>query len=189
MAKPDADHQGRVLVAIARDSISHTVLGSPEQEWGGAPWLEEPGATFVTIRHRGALRGCLGSLEAQLPLIDDVQKNARAAASRDPRFPPLTPEELADTEVEVSLLSPLERVGFTSEEDALEKLGQGRDGWVLEYQSHTGTFLPQVWEALPQPQDFLRRLKEKAGLAASFWSPEIRLWRYEVKKWCESDFG
>ncbi len=176
-----------MLVAIARASISHAVLGSPEQKWH-APWLEEPGATFVTVRHRGALRGCLGSLEAQLPLIDDVQKNARAAASRDPRFPPLTPEELADTEVEVSLLSPLKRVGFTSEQDALEKLGQGRDGWVLEYQSHTGTFLPQVWEALPKPQDFLRRLKEKAGLAASFWNPEIRLWRYEVKKWCESDF-
>lgn len=187
MAQSHADNPGRLLVAIARDSVSHAVLGSPEQTWN-VPWLEKPGATFVTIRHHGALRGCLGSLEARLPLIDDVQKNARAAASRDPRFPPLTPDELADTEIEVSLLSPLEWVGVTSEEDAVEKLGQGRDGWVLEYQSHSGTFLPQVWDTLPKPRDFLRRLKEKAGLAPYFWSPEIRLWRYEVKKWRESDF-
>lgn len=182
------DGRGQVLLAIARDSVSHAVLGTPEQEWS-EPWLQAPGATFVTIRFRGHLRGCLGSLEARRPLIDDLRHNARAAASRDPRFPPLAPEELPETEVEVSLLSPLEPIPVASEEEAVEKLGEGRYGWVLDFGVRSGTFLPQVWESLPEPRDFLRRLKEKAGLGATFWHPEVELRRYSVVKWRESDQG
>lgn len=178
--------KGEILLEIARESVRHAVLGTPETERDDA-WLWRPGATFVTLRARGALRGCLGSLEARLPLIQDLRSNARAVTSRDPRFPPLTADELSETSVEVSLLSPLEPVACGSEEDAVDRLARGRDGWVLTWRDHTGTFLPQVWESLPEPRDFLCRLKEKAGLAADFWHPEIRLWRYSVAKWAEAD--
>ena len=181
-------HKGRVLLEIARESVEHAVLGTPETEQDEG-WLWEPGATFVTLRYHGQLRGCLGTLKAREPLVKDLRHNARSVTSRDPRFPPLTPEELADTSVEVSLLSPLEEIPCESEEDAVRVLGGGHDGWFLTYQHCSGTFLPQVWESLPEPRDFLRRLKEKAGLAAGFWSPDVRLWRYTVSKWEEPAHG
>lgn len=178
--------KGEVLLEIARESVRHAVLGTPETERDD-DWLWQPGATFVTLHHRGVLRGCLGSLEARLPLIQDLRSNARAVTSRDPRFPPLTADELAETSVEVSLLSPLEPVECRSQQDALDRLAEGRDGWVLTWRDHTGTFLPQVWESLPEPREFFLRLKEKAGLAPGFWDPEVRLWRYSVAKWAEAD--
>ncbi len=104
-----ASEKGQVLLEIARESVEHAVLGTPEIERDD-PWLWEAGATFVTLHHGGDLRGCLGTLEARQPLIQDLRHNARAATSRDPRFPPLTPAELPETSVEVSLLSPLEAV-------------------------------------------------------------------------------
>lgn len=174
--------RGEILLEIARESVRHAVLGTAEIERDD-PWLWRPGATFVTLHFRGALRGCLGSLEARLPLIQDLRSNARAAATRDPRFPPLTPEELPETDVEVSLLSPLEPVPCGSQQEAVRRLGEGHDGWVLAFREHSGTFLPQVWDSLPEPRDFLQRLKEKAGLPPDFWDPEIRLWRYSVEKW------
>ncbi len=174
--------KGQVLLEIARESVEHAVLGTPEVGRDD-PWLWEDGATFVTLRYRGALRGCLGTLEARKPLIQDLRHNARAATSRDPRFPPLTAAELTETTVEVSLLSPLEEVPCGSENEAVRLLGRGHDGWLLRYGHHSGTFLPQVWESLPGPRDFLCRLKEKAGLEMDFWDPEIQLWRYTVSKW------
>jgi AmmeMemoRadiSam system protein A len=182
MWEPDVEHKGRVLLEIAHESVAHAVLGTPETDYDEA-WLWEPGATFVTLRHRGELRGCLGTLKAREPLIQDLRQNAHAVVAEDPRFPPLTAEELPETSVEVSLLSPLEEVPCGSEDDAVHLLSRGQDGWVLSYRSHSGTFLPQVWENLPGPRDFLRRLKEKAGLPAAFWDPEIRLYRYTVEKW------
>lgn len=175
-------YKGQTLLEIARESVEHAVLGTPEADYDEA-WLWEPGATFVTLRHHGALRGCLGTLEAHRPLIEDLRHNARAVTSRDPRFSPLTPEELAETSVEVSLLSPLEEVPCDSEGDAERQMSAGRDGWYLTLGSHSGTFLPQVWDSLALPGEFLRRLKEKAGLPPGGWDPEIRLWRYTVSKW------
>ena len=171
-----------MLLEIARESVRHAVLGTPETEYD-EPWLWEPGATFVTLRLRGQLRGCLGTLRANEPLVWDLRHNARAVTSQDPRFPPLSAEELAESRVEVSLLSPLEEIPCEAEDDALRELSRGRDGWFLSYRSCSGTFLPQVWESLSQPRQFLRRLKEKAGLPLDFWDPEIRLWRYTVSKW------
>jgi hypothetical protein len=150
-----------------------------------AAWLAEPGATFVTLRQGGELRGCVGSLESRRPLMQDVMHNAVAAALGDPRFPPLAAHELPQTEVEVSLLSPLDPIPFTDEADALRELRPGEDGVVLEYQGRRGTFLPQVWGELPEPRRFLGHLKRKAGLPEDFWSAEIRLYRYTVAKWKE----
>ena len=140
-------HKGRVLLEIARESVEHAVLGTPETEHDEG-WLWEPGATFVTLRCYGQLRGCLGTLKAREPLVEDLRHNARSVTSRDPRFPPLTPQELAETRVEVSLLSPLEEIPCESEDDAVRVLGDGHDGWYLTYQHHSGTFLPQVWGEL-----------------------------------------
>lgn len=134
----------------------------------GAHWLRSPGASFVTLTQRGCLRGCIGSLEAHRALYLDVQANAVAAALRDPRFPPLPADELHFTRVEVSLLSATEPLAFESEADALAQLRPGVDGILLEYGSLRSTFLPQVWEQLPGPQDFMSQLKRKAGLPGDF---------------------
>jgi AmmeMemoRadiSam system protein A len=178
--------QGTTLLGLARGAIAER-LGLGNGVAASGDWLEEPGATFVTLTRHGQLRGCIGSLEAQRELRDDVRSNAVSAAFRDPRFPPLTPEEFADTQVEVSLLSPQSPITFENEAEALRQLRPGIDGVVLEYGLRRGTFLPQVWEQLPQPQEFLAHLKAKAGLPADFWDKGITLSRYSVTKWKEHD--
>jgi AmmeMemoRadiSam system protein A len=150
-----------------------------------AEWLEHPGASFVTLTKGGDLRGCIGSLEAHRPLAEDVRANAVAAAFRDPRFMPLSREEFGDIRVEVSLLSPTEPLAAGSEAEALAALRPGVDGVVFEYAHHRSTFLPQVWEQLPQPAEFLAHLKRKAGLPQDFWAADVRLSRYTVSKWKE----
>lgn len=176
---------GSVLLSLARSAIARQ-FGINNMVVCNFPQLSEPGATFVTLTQDGTLRGCIGSLEAQRPLAQDVQENAVAAAFRDPRFPPLTRDELAITQVEVSLLSPIQAMSFSSEQDALAQMRPGIDGMVLQYRQQRGTFLPQVWEHLPQPQQFMSHLKRKAGLAEDFWSDEIKLARYAVTKWKET---
>jgi len=151
-----------------------------------APWLNEKGACFVTLKINGSLRGCIGSIEACRPLIEDIHANAVAAAFQDPRFPPLTLEEFERLRIEVSVLTPLEPMAFSSEEDAANQLRPGVDGVVLQYRHHRGTFLPQVWEQLPDPRMFLAHLKLKAGLAADFWHPDVLLYRYRVEKFSEA---
>jgi AmmeMemoRadiSam system protein A len=141
----------------------------------------------VTLKLAGQLRGCIGSLSVQRSLLEDVRANARAAAFNDPRFPPLRFEELSTIRIEVSLLSTQERMAFSDEADALSQLRPGIDGIVLEHGRHRGTFLPQVWDSLPEPKSFLSELKRKAGLAPDTWDAEIRLSRYTVAKWAEAD--
>ena len=182
-----ATDRGRVLLAIARQSLAEAfgraVAGDPAEAW-----LAEPGATFVTLRRDGLLRGCVGTLRAWRPLSDDVRANARAAAFSDTRFPPLTRDELPEISLEVSLLSTPEPVSVASEAEALAVLRPGIDGVILEYRDapqHRATFLPQVWEQLPDPREFLAHLKHKAGLSPTFWHPDLRLWRYTVTKWEE----
>lgn len=179
------DGRGPVLLALARQAIAG-VLGLPGRPVeDDAPWLAAPGATFVTLHLEGDLRGCIGSTLAHRPLRDDVRHNARAAAFSDPRFTPLTRAEYPGIDLEVSLLTPPEPLPVQSEAEALFQLRPGRDGLILELGRHGATFLPQVWEALPDPRDFLVQLKRKAGLPAGFWSSEIRLSRYGVEKWEE----
>ena len=182
MAPTDA---GTVLLPIARAAIAGA-LGRHLVTDESAPWLQEPGACFVTLIQHGRLRGCIGSLEARRSLLDDVKANAQAAAFHDSRFSPLTAPELEGTEVEVSLLSALEPMTFDSEAGALAQLRPGIDGVLLEYGRHRSTFLPQVWEQLPQATQFIAHLKSKAGLPAGFWHKDVRLQRYTVSKWSEA---
>lgn len=179
------DELGQTLLQLARRSISEA-LGEAAPATPDLPALHENAATFVTLTQAGELRGCIGSLEAHRPLIDDVRANARAAAFRDPRFPPLTRDELARTRVEVSLLTPAEPLFVADEADALARLRPHVDGLILAAGGRRATFLPQVWEQLPEPAVFLARLKQKAGLPADYWSHELRLWRYMVQKWQEN---
>lgn len=181
------DALGLALLRRARNAIAAElgVEAAPAADESAPTALAAPGATFVTLTQAGRLRGCIGSLEAHRSLAEDVAANARAAAFRDPRFPPLGSAELPSTRVEVSLLSPPSAIVFHDEADACARLRPGIDGVILEYGNHRATFLPQVWEDLPSPADFLAHLKRKAGLPADFWSPDIRLHRYEVRKWKE----
>ncbi len=177
-------HRGQTLLHLARAAISRE-LGFKSDDLPRADWLEEPGATFVTLTLHGQLRGCIGSLEAHRSLIEDVRANAVASAFRDPRFAPLSKTEFAEVLIEVSLLSPPEPIRFNSEQNALEQLSPGMDGVILEFGRQRATFLPQVWAQLPQPQIFIAHLKNKAGLPEDFWSNDIRLSRYTVQKWRE----
>ncbi len=178
---------GRVLLTLARGAIERELVGgrgrvAPAAE---APWLREPGATFVTLTSAGRLRGCIGSLQAWRGVGEDVVANARAAAFGDPRFPPVAASELPRLRVEVSLLSASSPVTFADEADAVAQLRPGVDGVILTAPGRRGTFLPQVWDELPDPRDFMAHLKRKAGLPASYWGPDVRLERYTVQKWSE----
>ena len=176
--------KGKILLPIARAAIS-CALNMPRAVDETAPWLAEPGACFVTLTQHGELRGCIGSLLAHRPLLDDVKSNAVSAALHDTRFMPLSAAELDITKIEVSLLSPPQSMTFRNEADALAQLHPDVDGVIFEYRNYRSTFLPQVWEQLPQPREFMAHLKYKAGLPVDFWSPEVKLSRYTVEKWKE----
>ncbi len=174
--------QGRELTRWARESIREA-LGGPEAEPPFGEWCEKLGATFVTLRARdGDLHGCVGSLEARRKLITDVRGNAVAAALDDPRAPPLELAGVDDLGVEVSLLSPLERVAVKDEGDAIAKLASLRGGVVLRFRERRATFLPQMWERIPDPADFVSQLKRKAGMAEDFWDDDLEVWHYTVEK-------
>ena len=183
-----SDDRGSILLAIARAEIAKK-FGLPhalhDTVHENRPWLSEHGASFVTLTEHGELRGCIGTLEAHRPLLLDVKANALAAAFLDPRFPPLLQDELNHVSVEVSLLEPPRPMSFRTEQDAMAQLIPGEDGVILQFWHHRGTFLPQVWEQLPDPRRFLAHLKHKAGLPTDFWSPEVKLSRYRVEKWKE----
>ncbi len=180
--------QGEILLPIARAAISQA-LNVPRTADESAPWLAERAACFVTLTQQGELRGCIGTLEAHRTLLDDVKSNAVSAAFHDPRFAPLRAYELPGTRVEVSVLSAPEPMSFRDEADALAQLRPHEDGIVLEYGLRRSTFLPQVWEQLPEADAFLARLKQKAGLLPHFWADGIRLSRYSVQKWKEQPRG
>ena len=182
---PTTDTQlGQVLLAQARKAIADA-LGLPAPAAPDHPQLAERGATFVTLTLDGELRGCIGSLNAHRPLGQDVRDNAVSAALRDPRFPPLTAAEFASVQVEVSLLTEPDFIEFRDEADALAQLVPGRDGVIFFNGCQKATFLPQVWEQLPDRRSFMAALKQKARLPADFWGPNVMLARYQVRKWKE----
>ncbi|MCR4303763.1 MAG: AmmeMemoRadiSam system protein A [Gallionella sp.] len=176
--------RGNILLPIARAAISR-VLNVPHTADETAPWLTEHGACFVTLTQSGELRGCIGSLQAHRPLLADVKSNAVSAALHDPRFTPLCAEELDITTVEISLLSATQAMEVRDEADALAQLRPNIDGIVFEYGHYRSTFLPQVWESLAQPRQFLAMLRRKAGLPDDFWAEGVKLSRYTVTKWSE----
>jgi len=150
------------------------------------PALTETRASFVTLKHDDTLRGCIGSLDPLDRLVSSVAANAYAAAFRDPRFPALTAPELAGLTIQLSVLGTLQVVECGSETDLLRQLQAGIDGWVIQERDSRGTFLPSVWEALPDPRMFLEQLKRKAGLAADYWSDTIEVWRYSTESFTAS---
>lgn len=178
--------KGEVLLPLARATIARQ-LGLDLTAREDAPFLQEPGASFVTLKRDGQLRGCIGSLEARRALVDDVKHNARSAAFLDPRFRPVSLREFDEIRVEVSLLSVATPMSFRDESDLIAQLRPEVDGLILEHGAHRGTFLPQVWEALPAPREFFRHLKNKAGLPLDFWAEDIRVSRYTVEKWAEDE--
>jgi MEMO1 family protein len=179
--------KGRTLLDIARKSIDVALGASAPKPAPEEAWLKTAQATFVTLTQNGRLRGCIGSLEAHRPLGEDVRHNARAAALSDPRFPPLTAEEFADTRIEVSLLSTPKLLAFADHADLIAQLHPGEDGLILECGAARGTFLPQVWESLPDSEQFVSELKRKAGLDPKVSTAKCRIHRYRVLKWKEEE--
>lgn len=151
------------------------------------PFLKENGASFVTLTQNGKLRGCIGSLAAQRPLIEDITSNAYAAAFRDPRFAKLKKEELPLTDVEVSILSQPLHVSYDDVEDLKNKITPYEDGVILELGSHRATFLPQVWEELPEFESFFGHLLQKAGLPMDSFKNHPTIYTYKVQKFKEKN--
>jgi MEMO1 family protein len=172
---------GSILLGIARGAIEEKLLGKKPDALD-APWLQKPGATFVTLLKDGQLRGCIGSLQAARPLAQDVADNALGAAFRDPRFPELSAAEWPRCRVEVSLLGALRPLSFADEADLLRQIRPGEDGLILEADGRRGTFLPQVWESVPDKRAFLNELLRKAGLPADTPLRQCTISRYRVVK-------
>ena len=171
------------LIALARSSIAAGLQGTrlavvPEDH---PPPLREHRASFVTLHCAGQLRGCVGTLEARRALVLEVSEMAQAAAFRDPRFQPLRAEEFEQLDLHISVLGVPETLAFSGEEELLRRLRPGIDGLILREGSRSGTFLPSVWEQLPEPREFLRRLKLKAGMDADYWSAQIVVSRYTAE--------
>jgi len=178
---------GPALLRAARTTLDRA-FGSADGESARVPALDAPGATFVTLTQHGELRGCVGTLDAHRSLQQDVEENTLSAAFRDPRFEPLAAFELAHTRIEVSLLTPPIALPVEGEDDLVQRLRPGVDGVVLKWRGQRATFLPQVWETIPDPRAFIRALKRKAGLPEGFWSPTLNVSRYTVTKWAEPQF-
>lgn len=173
---------GLAALAVARNAIA-AALGKPLVGEPAHPALDAPGASFVTLHDRhGELRGCIGRIEPERPLREDLRANAQAAASRDRRFAPITARDWPGLQVEVSLLGPLQALPARSRADALAALKPQVDGLVVRWREHQATFLPQVWQQLPTPQAFCDALWRKAGLEPGFWHPELQLQRFEVRR-------
>lgn len=179
----------RALLNLARTSIEHGLIHGrpPAVDLSHySPHLQVRSPAFVTLKKGGQLRGCIGHLEAVQSLVEDVVDNAFAASFRDPRFPPLERRELDAVTIEISVLTPPEPLPFGSEEELLLAIEPGRDGLILEDGAARGTFLPTVWESLPEPRDFLRHLKTKAGLRQDHWSRTLEVSRYRTESFSET---
>ncbi len=186
LSKPDR----AILLDVARSSIRHglnqgqALPVNPEDYPENLRLLR---ATFVTLEIEAQLRGCIGALAAYQPLVQDVATHAYAAAFEDPRFPELRADEFPRLELHISVLSPPEPLHFGSEVELLAQLRPGVDGLILHFRHHRATFLPAVWEHLPDPYVFLAQLKQKAGLPLDFWSPELQAERYAAEYFGAAD--
>jgi MEMO1 family protein len=176
-----SDDEQDLVLDVAIEAIrAHLEQRTPEPPPGVPEHLEGPAATFVSLRDGRRLLGCIGSIEARRPLLEDVADNAAGAAFRDPRMPSLTPFEFGRMSVHVSVLTPLELLGVTSLDELRDTLVPGVDGLLVEAGRSRGTFLPSVWEQIPAPDDFLTHLWRKAGLTARSWPAHLRAWRYRT---------
>jgi AmmeMemoRadiSam system protein A len=177
------------LLRIARASVAHGVqTGSPLaiDHRLLSPTLSAVRASFVTLRLAGELRGCTGSLEAVQPLALEVAESACRTALSDPRFPPVQARELTRISMEIAVLTPLETLTVEDEADLLTRLNPGVDGLVMDFGSSRSTFLPKVWDHLPDPRSFVGELKLKAGLPRDYWSPDVVCFRYRTENFEET---
>jgi AmmeMemoRadiSam system protein A len=181
--------EGGYLVRLARLTIAdHLKCPVDEEERRSLqkelqdPIFKHRCGTFVTLKKEGRLRGCIGSLSSDDPLLENVRQNALHAAFHDPRFPPLGKDEFPLIEIEVSVLTPPSRLPYDGPEDLLEGLSPGRDGVILRKGGASATFLPQVWKQLPRREDFLSHLCLKAGLTALAWRKgDLQVETYQVQ--------
>ena len=173
------------LLGIATRSIRHGLAHGEKYDVdldGLPPVLRGHRATFVTLESNHRLRGCVGSLRATRPLAADIAHNAHGAAFTDPRFPPLDETELAALHVKISVLSPCEPIHAASEADLVARLRPGIDGLVIEDGDKHATYLPSVWESIPEPVRFAQELARKAGWPEGYWSGTMRAWRYTTEE-------
>jgi hypothetical protein len=178
-----AETDGVKLLEIAATGVRSAVAGKPVPQalvntFSRA--LQRPGASFVTLTRNGRLRGCVGSLNAFRPLVLDVVERAHSAAINDPRFPAVQRSELSALHVEVAVLTPPAALNFGSADELLAQLRPGIDGLIIEDRKHRATFLPKVWDEIPDPARFLARLLQKARLPADHWSDGMRAWSYQT---------
>jgi AmmeMemoRadiSam system protein A len=179
LSEPDRDH----LLDIARRSIESGLAGGSALQLGNRNLvgsLSDPLSSFVTLTRSGALRGCIGSLESSGPLGQSVADSAFKAAFLDSRFPPLEATEIENLIIEISVLSRLEPLTATNRTDLVNQLQPGEDGLLLQDGSYRATFLPKVWEALSDREEFLDQLLVKAGLSGDYWSESISFMRYRA---------
>ena len=178
----DITHYKKQLLQIARASIEHGLQHNAPLTISLVEYddlIKKNGASFVTLHKNNQLRGCIGQLQASRPLVMDIAMNAYAAAFQDPRFPSLSNHEYPDITLDISILSEPEILTARNEKELFEQIEPGKDGLILEKGQHRATFLPSVWEQLPDPKDFLRHLKHKAGLNESDDS-DITYFRYHT---------
>jgi AmmeMemoRadiSam system protein A len=177
-----ADRSG--LLELARESIARGLGRARPEPLPEGPWpeaLAAPRATFTTLMFGGELRGCRGTIEPRRALAEDVWHNAWASAYDDPRFPPVCADEIARLRISISVLSPLEAIPVSSQAELTSALEPGVDGLLLSRGAARATFLPSVWDSLPDPHDFVVQLKYKAGWSASFWSSDLKAFRYRTE--------
>ena len=179
----------KTLLRMAREAIEYRVHGKklpPIEKESLTPGLKEQGASFITLTIRGQLRGCIGTLEAYQPLADDVREHAVAAAFEDPRFPPLSENELSRIQIEVSRLTRPVPLEYKDADDLLSKLRPHIDGVLIRDGLRRATFLPQVWEKLPDPSEFMDNLCYKMGAAHRHWrSKHLDVYIYQVEEFHE----
>jgi AmmeMemoRadiSam system protein A len=190
-AEPLTPQEKILLLKLARQSIE---LAVNQQPLPGLDWDELPpslcedGAAFVTLTEGGELRGCIGALEPYQPLVQDVCEHAAAAALEDYRFLPVQPEEVSRLGIEISRLTTPVPLPYETPADLLARLRPGRDGVILQDGSRRATFLPQVWEDVPSPADFLSHLCMKMGAPANLWQKKkLQVRIYEVEEFKEQE--
>lgn len=190
---PLSPEDRQYLLKLAREAITrvaHSQELPPVDLNAVSEDLRRDGASFVTLTKYGQLRGCIGSLEPRRPLVLDVRENGVAAAFHDPRFPPVRPAELDDLHIEISVLSIPQPLSYDGPDDLIAKLRPGVDGVVIERGWNRATFLPQVWEKLPDPHQFLQHLCLKALLPAdAYRHPGLDVYTYQVEKFEEEHVG
>jgi AmmeMemoRadiSam system protein A len=188
-----SESERALLLGLARESIvvaGQTAKDPNVHEQDLTQAVRALRACFVTLTKSNALRGCIGNLSPKLPLFQAVKENARGAAFRDSRFPPVTPDEVRQLDIEISVLEKPKALVFHSPDELMHQLRPRIDGVILRHEGQMVTFLPQVWEKLPKPEEFLKALSQKAGLADDAWcDPETHLMTYEVESFATAHPG